>query len=154
MSDPDEFELKTPLRQARNPKLDDIDFTEQQGYQRHLKSISELRKLWEGQLPDSFIDHVQELGLELHKLFDLVTAIKSNNLEEELAQDVSDLLSGIIGIKNALGVNELSLYPDVWSAIQELDSNIQGISSTPNAQRHQFRHPQYKSRHPKYSDAQ
>ena len=44
MSDPDKFELKTPLRKAKNVNLDDIDFTEKEGYQAYLDNFKNLRK--------------------------------------------------------------------------------------------------------------
>jgi hypothetical protein len=69
-------------------------------------------------LSDTTTNVISDIS-DLHSLLERLPTL------EDLSSDFTDVSSALTGLKASLGQNSLGLYPDVWTAVNEINSTNQ-----------------------------
>ena len=81
---------------------------------------------WSTTVPQDLITYIETLSDTTKKLIsefsDMHVSIEELPTLEDLSSDFTDISSALIGLKTSLGNNTIGLYPDIWTAINEIES--------------------------------
>jgi hypothetical protein len=123
---PNVSDLKTPSKkkQALTQKV------KQEYEKEHERAIEFLtlaeQATWDSTVPTELTTHVENITDIVTLLLDQVKIIHAE-LEEraqvsDISSDITDILSSVKGLKSSIGVNMEQLFPDLWSAVSELNN--------------------------------
>ena len=88
----------------------------------------------QAKIPEDLINHISNIGDIVRNIFSDVQLVRSDLLKRALLTDVSpDLVkisAAVTGLKSVVGTDMDGSYPDIWSAIDELNQFTKALNST------------------------
>jgi hypothetical protein len=123
--------IKTPARMLKFEKLPVGNKVKFEKLDSESIDISPTERIeWSDILPPTLFTFMDKLGDNVNQLVDEVTNIRTQiPVFSEVSKDLLKLAYAVEGIKQTIGTDISGNYPDIWSAIGDLDEGLNNANT-------------------------